>query len=329
MKLSGEVSETRNQPGSGAQGANLGNQEFLSQTNNNADCVPAPDRFKFVDDLTTLEKINLLSVGLASHNTRLQVPSDVPTHGQIVDNQNLKTQSYIDSISSWTTNQKMVLNKIKTKAMIVNFTEKYQFSTRLNLNNKTVELVDSMKILGTIINKKLEWGQNCKELVKKVNKRMVFIRKILSFGANRSEMVHLWKTYCRSVLEQSAVLWQGALTEHNRATLERTQRTFVKLILGRKFESYQKSLQVLDLPTLDQRRNILCLNFAKKCIMNKKLSHLFPLNKRNTNCITRKKNIYQIQFANTERYRKSPIIHMQRLLNDDDDNMMSSLQPTG
>ena len=45
----------------------------------------------------------------------------------IVDNQSLKTQSYIDSISSWTTNQKMVLNEIKTKAMIVNFTEKYQF----------------------------------------------------------------------------------------------------------------------------------------------------------------------------------------------------------
>ena len=45
----------------------------------------------------------------------------------IVDNQSLKTQSYIDSISSWTTNQKMVLIEIKTKAMIVNFTEKYQF----------------------------------------------------------------------------------------------------------------------------------------------------------------------------------------------------------
>ena len=61
----------------------------------------------------------------------------------------------------------MVLNEIKTKAMIVNFTEKYQFSTRLNLNKKTVEFVDSMKILGTLINIKLEWGQNCKELVKK------------------------------------------------------------------------------------------------------------------------------------------------------------------
>ena len=291
---SGEVSETRNQPGSGAQGANLGNQEFISQTNNNALSVLVSDQYKFVDDLTTLEKINLLSVGLASHNTRLQVPSDVPAHGQIVTNQNLKTQSYIDSISSWTSNQKMVLNEAKTKAMIVNFTKKHQFSTRLTLNNKTVEVVDSMKILGTIINKKLEWTQNCKELVKKVNKQMVFLRKILRFGANRSEMVHLWKTYCRSVLEQSAVLWQGALTEQDRALLERTQKTFAKLILKRKYESYNQSLHVLDLPTLDNRRNTLCLNLAKRCILNRKLSHLFPMNDKSrqsgckaTNCENR------------------------------------------
>jgi hypothetical protein len=38
----------------------------LSQTNDNANCVPEEDRFKFVDDLTTLEVINLLTIGLSS-----------------------------------------------------------------------------------------------------------------------------------------------------------------------------------------------------------------------------------------------------------------------
>ena len=197
------------------------------------------------------------------------------------------------------------------------------------MNNKTVEVVDSMKILGTIINKKLEWTQNCKELVKKVNKRMVFLRKILRFGANRSEMVHLWKTYCRSVLEQSAVLWQGALTEQDRALLERTQKTFAKLILKRKYESYNQSLHILDLPTLDNRRNTLCLNFAKRCILNRKLSHLFPMHDKSKRYDIRRKQKYKIQFANTDRYRKSPVIYMQRLLNAENNSMMSSLHPTG
>ena len=91
------------------------------------------------------------------------------------------------------------MKKKKTKAMIVNFTER-QFSTRLVLNQKSIDIVDRMKILGTTINNKLELTNNCQELAKKVNKQMVFLRKILGFGENRNEMVQLWKTDCRSVL---------------------------------------------------------------------------------------------------------------------------------
>ena len=50
VKWHGETSAPRQLPGGGAMGASLGNWEFLSQTNNNADCVPVEDRFKFVDD---------------------------------------------------------------------------------------------------------------------------------------------------------------------------------------------------------------------------------------------------------------------------------------
>ena len=211
--------------------------------------------------------------------------------------------------------------------MIVNFTER-QFSTRLVLNQKSIDIVDSMKILGTTINNKLEWTQNCQELVKKVNKQMVFLRKILGFGANRIEMVQLWKTYCRSVLEQSAVLWQGALTEENRKMLERTQKTFAKLILKQHYKTYQQSLLKLDLPTLNARRDTLCLNFAKKCRQNGKMAHLFPLNENTNNYELRKRQKYYVQFANTERLKKSPIIYMQNLLNKES-NTTSPLQGTG
>ena len=62
-----------------------------------------------------------------------------------------------------------VLNEKKTKAIIVNFTEKYQFSTRLKLNKSNKEVVNQMKILGTIIDNRLDWDQNYKDLVQKVN----------------------------------------------------------------------------------------------------------------------------------------------------------------
>ena len=62
----------------------------------------------------------------------------------------------------------MIVNEEKkTKAMIMNFTEKHQFSTRLKLDKNNVDIVETMKILGTTMNNNLEWSQNCTELVKK------------------------------------------------------------------------------------------------------------------------------------------------------------------
>ena len=119
VKHHGLLSRPRPQPGSGAQGASLGNQEFLSQTNENADSVPEKERFKFVDDLTALETINLLNIGLCSYNFKQHIASDIPEGGYFIDSKNLDSQMYLDKINQWTVNQKMQLNKDKTKAMII------------------------------------------------------------------------------------------------------------------------------------------------------------------------------------------------------------------
>ena len=101
VKWHGKLSQPRKLPGGGAMGASLGNWEFLSQTNDNADCVPEDDRFKFVDDLSTLEVINLLTVGLSSFFMKIQVASDIPIHGQFIDGDKLKSQKYLNQINEW------------------------------------------------------------------------------------------------------------------------------------------------------------------------------------------------------------------------------------
>ena len=52
-----------------------------------------------------------------------------------------------------------------------------------------------------------------------------------SFGASTIEMVDLWKIYCRSMLKQSAVVLGPSLTEQNRSDLERTLKSFAKILL--------------------------------------------------------------------------------------------------
>ena len=213
--------------------------------------------------------------------------------------------------------QKMEISEKKTKAMIFNFTNNYQFSTRLQIKGKNVEIVDRMKILGTIINNQLTWDDNCDHLIRKVNSRMQLIRSVQSFGGTQEELVHLWKIFCRSILEQSCVVWGPSLTQENIKNLERTQKTFAKLILKEKYKNYEQALIKLNLDTLERRRQDLCLRFAKDGIKHNKLNDLFPTNTKEHNMKTRNNKRYQVEFANTERYKKSSIVTMQNMLNEE------------
>ena len=64
-------------------------------------------------------------------------------------------------------NQQMIISEKRKKTMIINFTERYQFHTRLTLINKKLEVVDKIKILGTIIENNLSWNENCMAIIKK------------------------------------------------------------------------------------------------------------------------------------------------------------------
>ena len=68
MKWHGYRSVPRMIKGGGPHGATLGLLEYLSQSNNSADMVNEADRYKFVDDLTVLDIVNLLTVGIKSYN---------------------------------------------------------------------------------------------------------------------------------------------------------------------------------------------------------------------------------------------------------------------
>ena len=95
VKWHGQMSTTRDLKGGGPQGSSFGIWEYLSQSNDNADSIDLKDRFKFVDDLSFLEVIYLLNVGLASNNSRAHVPSDIPKHNQIIPNEHLASQKHL------------------------------------------------------------------------------------------------------------------------------------------------------------------------------------------------------------------------------------------
>ena len=288
VKWHGCHSVPRKINGGGPQGATLGLLEYLSQSNNSADMVSESERFKFLDDLSILEIVNLLTVGLSSFNLKQQVPNDVPSHNQFIASHNLQSQQWLNEINQWTKNQKMLVNDKKTKTIIFNYTDKYQFTTRLSINDKPIEVINSTRLLGTIITNDLKWDENTANIVKKANARMELLRKVASFGTNMEELKNIYFLFVRSLLEQSATVWHSSITQENKDDLERVQRSAVKIIMGERYNGYQKALAELEIETLEQRRENLCLNFALKCSKNEKSKKMFPLNEKQHKMNTRK-----------------------------------------
>ena len=236
VKWNGQTSTERKLNGGGPQVATFGIWEYLAQSNESANCVSPDNRFKFVDDLTVLEKVNLLLVGLASINCKSSVPSDIPIHNQLIPSENLQSQEYLQKIKQWTDDQKMILNQKKTKVMIFNFTEKYKFTTRLTQNNEHLEVVKQAKLLGVLISDDLKWDLNTDYLVKKANKRMELLRKVANFSTSIDDKRIIYILYVRSILEQSSVVWHSSLTKENIEDLERVQKSAVRIILGKEYE---------------------------------------------------------------------------------------------
>jgi hypothetical protein len=317
VKWHGCRSDPRTINGGGPQGATIGLLEYLSQSNNSADCVVLEDRFKFVDDLSILEIVNLLTVGITSFNLKYSCPAVFPSHIQFIPPSNLKSQARLEEIDRWTGNQQMVINEKKTKTMIFNFTENYQFTTRLQLKNENIEVINSTRLLGTILSNDLRWDLNTSSIVKKANARMELLRRVASFGTPVEDLKTIYVLFIRSILEHSATVWHSSITEDNSSDLERVQKSAIKIILQEKYNEYQNGLAQLDLEDLKSRREILCLEFAKKCVKHEKLKHMFPENTKEHSMKTRNNDMYQVQHANTGRLQDSAIIHMQKLLNND------------
>ena len=70
------------------------------------------------------------------------------------------------------------------------------------------------------------------------------------------------------------------------------------------------------LESLYDRRELLCLKFAKKCTKSSQVKDMFPINPM-LNMKMRHPEKYKVNMARTDRLKDSAIPFMQRLLNQD------------
>ena len=231
--------------------------------------MPEDQRFKFVDDLTMLEIVNLVSIGISTYNFKNHIASDIAIDQNYINSENLQSQSYLDKISEWTEQNEMKLNVQKSNILIFNASKNYQFTTRLQLENFILEILEDTKLLGVQISSDLTWHKNTKRLISKAYQRTIILRKLFEFNVPVKDLVNIYVLFIRSMLEQACVVWHSSITEGESEDIERVQKICLKIILKDKYESYEKALEITKLKMLSYRRTQLCIKFAKRCVKMK------------------------------------------------------------
>ena len=141
-------------------------------------------RIKFVDDTTSLEIIPRNSINLLNFAA--------------------------NDIHSFSVDHRMKLNLVKCKDMLVNFVHNHNFILNsIVLGNNTIETVNTYKLLGVHISSDLKWNCHVEYITKKANKRLYSIRILKCSGAPQIQLVWVYVSLIRPILEYAVPAWQN------------------------------------------------------------------------------------------------------------------------
>ena len=150
-------------------------------------------------------------------------------------------------------------------------------------------------------------------MVSRASQRLFMLRSLKSFNLPIQDLVTVYSSFVRPLLEYACPVWHGSLTQAQQKRIEAIQKRSLRIILSYQFLSYAQALALTGLPSLHERRQHLCLMFARKAFKSNLSDEWFlPANTRrelrnNRTCLEPK--------YKTDRYRNSPVPYLIRLLN--------------
>lgn len=118
---------------------------------------------------------------------------------------------------SWCEDNNLTLNTDKTKEMIVDMRKERRPQQPLFIRELEVERVSSLKYLGVHISEDLTWTLNSTQLVKKVQQRLYFLRRLRKFGMLPKILSNFYSCIVEGILTSRITVWYGSATAVERS----------------------------------------------------------------------------------------------------------------
>ena len=147
--------------------------------------------------------------------------------------------------------------------------------------------------------------------------KLHMLRILKGFRLPILDLVSIYCSYVRPVLEYCAPVWHSGLTDKQNDQIERIQRRACRLMLGPQYCNYSQALESLSLPSLNCRREKLTLKLGRDLTKPQSpFNHWLPPTRSNANSrVLRNGSMYSETLCRTERYKRSALPYIIRLLN--------------
>jgi hypothetical protein len=278
VKINNTLSEWANIHGGVPQGTILGPLTFLIHINDLNTCC---NSIKYVDDTTLWESCNL-----AKGDSNIQHAAN--------------------EAMTWCKSNNMKINTDKTKEMVIYFGRSNFSFPLISMNDSELERVSNTKLLGVILNNKLTWGDHIDYICKKASQRLFFIRLLKKANVPLSDIVLIYCSIVRAILEYACEVWHHSLTKRQTDSLEHIQKRALKIVSPN--NEYKDALKMFNIESLHERREEKCIKFFKDiCNPNHKLHFMLP--PKNTIQNLRSKRTFQLPKVKTKRLKHSPIFY--------------------
>ncbi|TWW58921.1 hypothetical protein D4764_06G0004510 [Takifugu flavidus] len=109
----------------------------------------------------------------------------------------------------WCHNNSLQLNTSKTKELVIDFGRDRPRPRPVQIGTEEVEGVQTYKYLGLWLDNRLDWTSNTRQLYKKTQSRMYFLRRLRSFNICRKLLWMFYQSVAASVLSYAVVCWGG------------------------------------------------------------------------------------------------------------------------
>ena len=167
----------------------------------------------------------------------------------------LQLQKDLDALTKWENEWSMEFHPDKCK--LVRITNKLKpIEASYYMHNRKLDIVETGKYLGFLLNKKLSWKAPVDTICKKATQTRALLQELKD--CQREVISQCYKTYVRPIVEYASVVWDavGEGNQHIRYQIEMVQRRVARFVTGdwRTTSSVAALIKTLQWQTPEQRR---------------------------------------------------------------------------